>query len=158
MRVEEVFTPNEVPTVTYVTREEHKLEDLLKDAISMKNTVAFISGPSKSGKTVTLNKVINSDYVITLSGSNIRSIADLWRQIFAWIGEAVEITQTSETGFEIGIRAKVGGEVGIPLLAKGKAEAEGSGAVSHSDGKSRTVPIDPYEVIAKEIGESDFYR
>lgn len=156
MRVEEVFTPNEVPTVTYVTREEHKLEDLLKDAISMKNTVASISGPSKSGKTVTLNKVINSDYVITLSGSNIRSIADLWRQIFAWIGEAVEITQTSETGFEIGIRAKVGGEVGIPLLAKGKAEAEGSGAVSHSDGKSRTVPIDPYEVIAKEIGESDF--
>ena len=156
MRVEEVFTPNEVPTFTYVTREEHKLEELLKDAIGMKNTVASISGPSKSGKTVTLNKVIDSDYVITLSGSNIHSVADLWRQIFAWIGEPIVVTRTSETGYEIGIRAKAGGEFGLPLLAKGKAEAEGSGGISHSDGKSQTIPIDPYELIAKEIGESEF--
>ena len=156
MKVEEVFTPNEVPTVTYVTREEHRLEEMLRDAIGMKNTVASISGPSKSGKTVTLNKVIDSDFVINLSGSNIKSIIDLWRQIFAWIGEPIEVTKTSDTGFEIGIKARGGGEVAIPLIAKGKAEAEASGGLSHASGENRTVPIDPYEVIAKEIGESEF--
>ena len=156
MKVEEVFTPNEVPTVTYVTREERKLEETLKDAIGMKNTVASISGPSKSGKTVTLNKVIDSNYVITLSGSNIKSITDLWKQIFAWIGEPIKITKTSETSFDISIMARAGIDGGIPLFAKAKAEGEAGAGLTHGRGESKAIVIDPYEVIASEIGESDF--
>lgn len=156
MRVDEVFTPNDVPSVTYVTREDHKLEEQLRAALKMRNTVVSISGPSKAGKTVTLKKIIDQNYVITLSGSNIKGVNDLWRQIFAWIGETLEITKSDGVGFEIGIRTNIEGEAGIPLLAKGKAGAGADAKVGHQSGQTKVVPIDPYQKIAEEIGGSDF--
>jgi hypothetical protein len=41
----EVFTPNDVPTYTYVDRAEHKFEQKLKDAFSIPKMVISLSGP-----------------------------------------------------------------------------------------------------------------
>ena len=61
MRVFDVFTPTGVPTHTYVDRREHNLEMQLRNAIRTPGMIASLSGPSKSGKTVLIRKVIDQE-------------------------------------------------------------------------------------------------
>jgi hypothetical protein len=48
----EVFTPNAIPTYTYVERKKLGFEEHLREALSVPNVIISLSGPSKSGKTV----------------------------------------------------------------------------------------------------------
>ena len=54
----DVFTPAGVPTVTYVYRGEQDLETQLRHALKTPGLIISLSGPSKSGKTVLIKKVI----------------------------------------------------------------------------------------------------
>jgi Ni2+-binding GTPase involved in maturation of urease and hydrogenase len=58
LKVQEIFTPNDTPTVTYIDRSEHKLEQRIRDYYETPNVVVSVSGPSKSGKTVLIKKVV----------------------------------------------------------------------------------------------------
>lgn len=58
MRIQQIFTPNDTPTVTYIDRSEHRLEQRLRDYFETPNVVVSVSGPSKSGKTVLIEKVV----------------------------------------------------------------------------------------------------
>jgi hypothetical protein len=79
----EVFTPNDIPTYTYVgTR---KFEDRLREALSIPKVIVSLSGPSKSGKTVLVNKVIEPDNLISLSGASIKTADQLWANALAWM-------------------------------------------------------------------------
>ncbi len=55
----EVFTPNDVPTFSYVERKERKFEERLRESLSIPKMIVSLSGPSKSGKTVLVKKVID---------------------------------------------------------------------------------------------------
>jgi hypothetical protein len=68
-KVTEVFTPNDVPTFTYVERASRNLEQRLREAFAVPKMVISLSGPSKSGKTVLVNKIIDADNLIPLTGS-----------------------------------------------------------------------------------------
>ena len=57
VKATDVFTPNKVPTITYVQRDE-EAEQKTRDAFEIPNIVVSLSGPSKSGKTVLVNKVV----------------------------------------------------------------------------------------------------
>jgi hypothetical protein len=63
----EVFTPNDTPTFSYVERRS-KFEERLREALSIPKMIVSLSGPSKSGKTVLVNKVVEPDDLIPLSG------------------------------------------------------------------------------------------
>lgn len=54
----EVFTPTDVPTVTYVERFSRNYEEDLRQAFAIPKMIVSVSGPSKSGKTVLVNKVV----------------------------------------------------------------------------------------------------
>jgi hypothetical protein len=56
VKATDVFTPNKVPTITYVQRDE-EAEQKTRNAFDIPNIVVSLSGPSKSGKTVLVNKV-----------------------------------------------------------------------------------------------------
>jgi hypothetical protein len=85
-RATEVFTPNDVPTVTYVKRAT-PLEQRLRDAFQTPKPVISISGPSKSGKTVLVNKVIDRDNLISIVGLDHQS------------GRRVVVTYAAVDGF-----------------------------------------------------------
>ena len=84
-RAIEVFTPNSVPTFTYVERATHKFEERLREAFSVPNMIISVSGPSKSGKTVLINKVIEPENLIPISGATIKSADDLWALVLGWM-------------------------------------------------------------------------
>jgi hypothetical protein len=54
----EVFTPTDVPTLTYVERPGRNFEADLRNAFNIPKMIVSISGPSKSSKTVLVTKVV----------------------------------------------------------------------------------------------------
>ena len=73
----EVFTPSDTPTLTYVGRVDLRLEAKFSSYMKMPNMVNSISGPSKSGKTVLINKSLDNETVIPVIGSGITSAENL---------------------------------------------------------------------------------
>ena len=115
MRYEEVFTTNDIPTVTYVDRAEHKLESKLKDFYHTPNMVVSVSGPSKTGKTVLIKKVVEDDCLITVRGASIASSEDLWNRVLDWMGDPAEVAESTNSANEISGGAEGGGKIGIPF-------------------------------------------
>ena len=72
MRATEIFIPGSFPTETYIQRSDEDYEKSLRDAISMDGMVTSLSGPSKSGKTVLVEKVVGRDCLISISGARIK--------------------------------------------------------------------------------------
>ncbi|MER2510093.1 MAG: hypothetical protein ABTQ27_15245 [Amaricoccus sp.] len=156
MKLTEIFTPNEQPTVTYVRREQRGLEDQLRSAIETPKMVVSLSGPSKTGKTVLLKSILMEDDLIYLRGAYIKSVDDFWSSILSWFETpSSEVTATS-TSIGGAISATAGGEVGIPFVAKGKTEVEGTGTYASVTGVQKTRYIDPAKQVVKEISGSSF--
>jgi hypothetical protein len=109
----EVFTPTSFPSHTYVEREYLHHERLLREWIRSSTQIASISGPSKSGKTVLVQRVVGEDNLITVSGASVRAADQLWERVLDWYGEphsttasnaqASTDTQTHEKGAMLGV-------------------------------------------------------
>ena len=83
-QIEDVFSPRSFPENTYISRkldDEESIDDRLKRALAMRGNLIFVSGASKSGKTVLCHKVIAEDAYVALSGNQISSKADFWNHI-----------------------------------------------------------------------------
>lgn len=79
LRVSEVFVPGTRPKYTYNPREELRLEEELRDYIEEKGEVLAVSGPTKTGKTVLLRRVLQNPVWVDAQG--IHDVDDLWRSI-----------------------------------------------------------------------------
>src|SRR5438477_7854028 len=100
-----VFTPNAFPRHNYVERDELHHERLLREWARSSNQLASISGPSKAGKTVLVQRVVGEDMLITVSGASVRAPDQLWERVLDWWGEphsttatSVETTTTTDAG------------------------------------------------------------
>jgi hypothetical protein len=88
----EVFTPTSYPTHTYVVREDLHHERLLREWIRQSTQIASVSGPSKAGKTVLLQRVVGERNLITVSGASVRTADQLWDRVLDWWGEPHALT------------------------------------------------------------------
>lgn len=110
----EVFTPTSFPSHTYVTREELHNERLLREWMRSSTQVASISGPSKAGKTVLVQRVVGEDNLITVSGASVRSPDQLWERVLDWWGEPHSTTAaTADAATETRVHEK-GLTLGVP--------------------------------------------
>jgi hypothetical protein len=152
----EVFTPTDVPTITYVERASRNYEDELRKAFKIPKMIVSISGPSKSGKTVLVSKVVAPDDLIHIYGASIKSADDLWRHVITWMGGPIQRSTT--TGSNIGgqISASAGGSAGIPLVAKGKVDIGGNVSAGSSRSSTETYAPVGVDQIVTEIGDSDY--
>lgn len=132
IRTEDVFTPNGFPTHTYVTRNS-ALEPAVSYGLKMFGFVS-VAGPSKSGKTVLIEKVVGPDKLITVAGGTISSSDSLWAQIISRVGGPQSTTRSdsSTQGEKINLSAKVG--IGIS-----KTGGEGSGGLALENARSQGV-------------------
>jgi hypothetical protein len=151
----EVFTPGEFPTHTYVARTGPNLEVRLKDALETRGQVISISGPSKSGKTVLVEKVVGRDNLIPITGAGVNDPEELWDRALAYIDvprETVDTTKVAGKG-SVGGTAKAAAGV---LLARGEV----GGTVNLEAGVERahteTKRSNGLQRIVREIGGSDF--
>lgn len=120
MKVHDVFTPGDYPKYTYVERGQGKLEKQLKFQVQRPGAIVTISGPSKSGKSVLVERVVGPDDLISIYGGQIESVDDFWERVLDSLGVPessksvsgrLEETQTSA---KAGIRAylfEAGGSV-----------------------------------------------
>jgi len=86
LKATEVFTPGSFPARTYIERSGERLEQSLRDAVDTPGQIVSLVGPSKSGKTVLVEKVIGRDLLITITGAGIESADHIWSRVLDWIG------------------------------------------------------------------------
>lgn len=129
---EKVFTPNDFPEHSYVARETEGLERDLQRALSTPKTVISISGPSKAGKTVLIEKLVGPDNLITVSGAEILDVSDLWDLVLDQLRAPDTVTATDGSVIGGEVSATGGGEIGVPFVAKGKASASVKGSLAEN--------------------------
>ena len=156
LRAQEVFTPGSFPAHTYVERSGEKLENALRDAIDTSGQVVSLNGPSKSGKTVLVEKVVGQDELITVTGAGMRSPEDIWNRALDWMGAPT--TQTKGSNTSASVEAEAGGTVSTSAFgfAKASGEAKTGVGLGHERSKSVGFQRSGLEQIVKEISGSDF--
>jgi len=111
-----VFVAGRSPDVTYNPRNDWQLEAEVNSYLWQGPGKALsISGPTKSGKTVLVERLLPEHEAIWMQGSDLASVEDFWDAIIDWLGlyDLVEVTR--QRGTQQG--TKVGGSIGIPKIA-----------------------------------------
>src|SRR6185312_3023551 len=84
IRATKVFTPGAFPEHTYVERQGAHLERNLRDALDTSGMIVALAGPSRSGKTVLVEKVVGQQELITIQGTGINVLKTCGTM--CWIG------------------------------------------------------------------------
>jgi len=156
LKATEVFTPGSFPALTYVERSGDRLERSLRDAIDTPGQVVSLVGPSKSGKTVLVERVIGRESLITVTGARIGSPEDIWTRVLDWMGAPNTRGSAASTSGRVGIEAGASGSTGIPGLAKVSGDAKGNAEVAHEREKSTTFERAGLQQVVKDIANSDY--
>lgn len=104
---EEIFKPGSFPEYTYVSREIAdigiKYELRLQQALKVSGFLTSIIGPSKMGKTVLCEKVIDLDNLIEVSGADFKGNSDFWKVIGMKAGLSVrgKVTESNTINREL---------------------------------------------------------
>lgn len=156
LKATEVFTPGAFPKLTYVERRESGLEQTLRDALATPGQLISLSGPSKSGKTVLVERVVHQDHLIPLTGAGIQSPDDIWNRVLDWMAAPNSITTTSQSGSTSAAEVAIKGGAGIPLLVSGEAAAKGSFGTTNSESSGASSTRRGLQQVAKEIANSAY--
>lgn len=156
LKATDIFTPSDYPKHTYVKRDAEKLERRLRDALETPGEVVSVSGPSKAGKTVLVERVVGQDDLITLTGAGIRTPELLWERVLDWMGTPdTTSTETSRTTAG-GLSIEAGGAVGFPGLAKGQAGGAAEASLARSKASSVSSGRRGMKQVISEIADSTF--
>lgn len=120
--VSEIFVPGGVPEYTYVTRGEKQLEEQLSASVEAAHKLITVTGMTKSGKTVLVNKIFPKDQTIWIEGGTVSSENEFWMSLLLELDGFTEKTIQYEKQSEKGIEGKLGVDGGIPFVAAGKGE------------------------------------
>lgn len=151
----EVFTPTSTPTYTYVDRADKNFEKRLREAMAIPNMVVSISGPSKSGKTVLIKKIVDTNDLIQVSGSTIKAPEDLWTRVLGWMESPTETAEKSGTSLKGAVSTKAEATAGV-IFAKGSVAANIDGAVERRTETTRTTKRGGLTQVIDEIAGSKF--
>jgi hypothetical protein len=156
LKATEVFVPGAYPTHTYVKRSAEGLEKSLKNALETPGQIVSLSGPSKAGKTVLVERVVGPDYLITISGASLRQHEDVWNRALDWMDIPSSVSVSRGYGGKVETEINAKGEIGVPFLAKGEAGSKVSGEFSGTKTTQENVPRTGLQQVVKEIANSEF--
>ncbi|MCL4793311.1 MAG: hypothetical protein KJZ84_02050, partial [Bryobacteraceae bacterium] len=156
LKATEVFVPGSYPEHTYVEREGESIEHTLLDALNTPGQVVSLSGPSKSGKTVLVEKVVGKDLLIPLSGASLRSADQVWERILDWMGAPTGESESVAKGEQYGAEVGAKGGCSIPFFGKTEVSAAGKGEKSSETTSVQLFNRSGLSQVVREIGGSDF--
>lgn len=124
IRYTDVFVPGGLPTYTYNPRESRQLEKNIQESTS-NFKLLVVTGPTKSGKTVLVNKVFPRNQNLWIDGGSIGSEDNFWELIVSELGGYTEeeISQGKDMQYTISGTAEATGNA---LLAKVNAGVSGT--------------------------------
>lgn len=137
MKAEEVFTPNDYPTHTYVERGDKELEDKLRQALTVPKMVVSLSGPSKSGKTVLVERVIGKERIILVSGAEIEKADQVWDRVLDELEHPTQTTEGVGKAQSNATTGEGGATGGIPGVLQGTSKISNKDETSYSKTASR---------------------
>lgn len=146
-----VFVPGGLPGVTYVPRDALRLESLFADYLDERGRILSLSGPTKSGKTVLMRRMLPA--ALEFSGGDLKSADDFWVAAADQLKAYPEETKTIERGTAETSTVEGKADVSVPLFEIGGGVAtarEGSEARTHSVTRTR-----PAHLVAKERFKAD---
>lgn len=100
LRVRDVFVPGGFPSYTYQDRKAYGIEQKLQDALDRLNKFIAVAGPTKSGKTVLVRKVIPDADSIWVESGHIRDVADLWSHVLSDLKIPGQMVESKSQGAE----------------------------------------------------------
>lgn len=156
MRAQEVFTPGSYPTHTYVDRAELGFSDRLSDALDTRGILVSISGPSKSGKTVLIERTVGIDNLISISGAGITSPEVLWDRVLDWMEVPSELSRSEERATVRSSGVEGGLEGGLPLIGSGKVGTHTSRSVEEVRSRAEVHQRGGLAQVIRDIAESEF--
>ena len=156
LKATDVFTPNDFPQHTYVERGAEELERRLRDALATPGEIVSVSGPSKSGKTVLVERVVGQDDLITVTGAGVRTPDMLWERVLDWMGAPHSTSEESVNSRSGTVSAETTGSVSVPLVAKGQIAGAAEVGASRTKGSSAYSGRRGMSQVVSEIADSDF--
>jgi hypothetical protein len=156
LKATSIFTPADVPTLTYVSRSEKTYEADLRRALEIPKMIVSISGPSKSGKTTLVQKIVSQDNLIQVYGASIRTAEDLWTNVLAWMGGSIELSDTVGSKVSGGLTVTGGGKLAIPFIAEGSATTQATGGIDRTSTTTEKRAVSLIDQIVKDIASSDY--
>jgi hypothetical protein len=156
LRATEVFVPGSYPEHTYIAREREGLEGALRDALNTPGQIVSLSGPSKSGKTVLVERVVGRDSLITITGASIRSTDAVWDYALDWMDIPNTTSRGERFSGKIGAEVDAKGSIGIPLITKGEVGGSASGEMGMERSTESSVERRGLAQVVHEIANSDF--
>lgn len=156
LRATEVFVPSDFPTVTYVEREDEKLERRVRDAIDTPRSPISISGPSKTGKTALIRKIVGDDNLIHIFGTQIEAPNDVWESILNWMSVPSSTATATGSTESFTPNATTSARIAVPGFA---SVSVGGGASTTTAANINTTSTQQHRgmtAVVREVANSDF--
>jgi hypothetical protein len=138
MKVNEIFTPGDLPSHTYYDRSSLNLEFKLLEAIETRGYICSVSGPSKSGKTVLCESVIGRNRMLLVTGAGIQHEDQFWQKLRAKLKLPNSSTHSRASGTESEIKASGEASLQIPFVVQGKGGIEAATSTTRGKEQSET--------------------
>lgn len=151
MKATDVFTPGKLPEVTYVDDHLKAHARVLLDALDAGAAVISLSGPSKSGKTVFIEKTLGKERLIQVTGAGVQDSGGLWDRVFDIIGTPISRRKTTSKATEIAVTGKVSANAGILGLAVGSGEIGAGGKLGNTSGDQVDYAVDYLQLLIREL-------
>lgn len=151
MKATQVFTPGSQPEFTYIDDHLKQHAQVLRDALDQGATVISLSGPSKSGKTVFIEKTIGRGALIPVTGAGVTNAKTLWDRVFHYIGTPTTKSVTTTEAAESSVGGKIGGQAGVPLIAKGTGEVSGGYKTTGTTAEKVDTAVDYLQLLIGEL-------
>ena len=130
MRLQDVFgIATQVSQASYVDR--GGLDARFKYLLGAERHIA-IHGDSKQGKSWLRRSLLDSDSTVAVQCQPDTAPEAIFAQALGHLGVSADLKQTSRVTLHGELDFTASGEVGLPLLAKAKVEAEGGGGIERA--------------------------
>jgi hypothetical protein len=135
----EVFVAGQSPTITYNPRDDLHLEAEVLEYREQFGKALSVSGPSKSGKTVLIERIFPKGEAVWVEGGDLSSADHFWQRLADGLGLFDEIRERNERGTQ---RGRGGGaELGPPgLRGSWRGSSSSSEAEATERARTRTLP------------------
>lgn len=154
VKLNDVFTPGGQPSITYVTRAGLNIEAALRKALSQRNIIVSLTGPTKSGKTVLCKNVLGELAHVWIEGGQIKSEAGLWDKICYELNYPREITKKASSGDASNNGISAAGQIGVPGTGVTLTGTLG-GSKLHSSEIHRSYSIDAMHTALEHLVKND---
>lgn len=136
-----VFVAGSEPSVTYNPRSDRNLEAEVHSYLAQPGKALSVSGPTKSGKTVLIAKLVPDYKAIWMHGSDLTSADAFWSRI----NDSLDLDDAREVTEQVArqVTSTRSGSVGIPRLASANAASSDSDTTTEAikSGRKRS-PVD----------------